>query len=907
MTSDSLIPNPLPLSDFQEQLTFPLDDFQRDAIESLAEGHSVVVCAPTGSGKTIVAEYAAMRAIAEGKKLFYTTPLKALSNQKFYDLRARFGEANVGLLTGDISVNRDARIVVMTTEIFRNLLYGGREDSTLLTNLGYVVLDECHYMNDADRGTVWEESIIYCPDTVQLVALSATVANAAELADWINEVHHDTRLIWSDFRPVPLRFSYFNRELMLPLFEAPGRLNQKLKGERTGRDRRTSKPMVGRRPKPFIPGELIQLMAEKEMLPAIFFTFSRKDCDQYLESTQSLRLLTKDERDRLNRKVDEYIAQNDFLATNRQLPFIRNGFASHHAGLLPGIKHLVEILFQQGLIKAVFATETLAAGINMPARSTVITKISKRTQDGHRMLTASEFLQMSGRAGRRGMDKVGYVILVSSPYESAQDAATLASSPADPLNSRFTPNYGMVLNLLRRHTLEQAEFLVRKSFAQFTSARRLRPLEDAKTGHEREIIELQNFECPFGVSDKDFHGYERSKVMMHETSRFVRSLQRQIKQYGEFPDVVAQRDHEQGKLNNLRASTQQSPCETCHIIKQHQGVDQRIQKQQRKLKSIKARLRAEQDTYWQHFLNIYKLLQDTHYLDEMDRPSRQGALTVQIRAENEYAMTEVLTTPGLLDDLNPPQLASLMCALMNDSNRENLYVHLAVSPETMQAVGRIEGLFKRVDRLQRKHGVDVALVLNPIASGLVEAWAHGISWDRLIRSTNIGEGDIVRLLRRTADILRQVSRAEGLPDALNAKARDALRAIYRQPIKETEVMEENDLDPAVEDQKKATTAAESTNTRPSPMSKAIPPEMLAQSLPSTPPVSSPHSVPASPSDEESASDTSMSTPTAAAEPSVPPPSQPVSSPQAYAHPEWRPLGTVRDYFAEQIRQDQQRY
>ena len=182
-----------------------MDDFQRDAIASINQGHSVVVCAPTGSGKTIIAEYAAMRALSEGVKLFYTTPLKALSNQKFHDLRARFGEANVGLLTGDASINRDARIIVMTTEIFRNMLYGIQENAGVLGYLKYVVLDECHYMNDAERGTVWEESIIYCPESIQIVALSATVANAAELTDWINEVHHDTRLIWSDYRPVPLR------------------------------------------------------------------------------------------------------------------------------------------------------------------------------------------------------------------------------------------------------------------------------------------------------------------------------------------------------------------------------------------------------------------------------------------------------------------------------------------------------------------------------------------------------------------------------------------------------------------------------------------------------------------------------------------------------------------------------
>ena len=432
------------IQDFYKRFEFELDDFQKEAIEDIADGHSVVVCAPTGSGKTVIAEFAAFKALNEGVKCFYTTPLKALSNQKFYDLKRQYGAENVGLLTGDTTINRDARIIVMTTEIFRNMLYGTYRESDLLQNVGSVVLDECHYMNDAQRGTVWEESIIYCPDSIQIVALSATVANADELTAWINEVHHDTFLVYSDFRPVPLRFSYYDRENLLPLFEAPGRMNKRLKLHQKGN--RFAKNM-----RAFSPNKLILEMHEKDMLPAIFFTFSRRDCNKNLRETERLKLLSPGDRRELNRQIDAFLDLNPYLKNNELLPFIRNGFASHHAGLLPGLKHLVETLFQQGLIKAVFATETLAAGINMPARSTVITALSKRSDDGHRLLTANEFLQMSGRAGRRGMDPVGYVVTIASPYEGAREAATLASSPPDPLNSQFSPTYGMVLNLLQKN------------------------------------------------------------------------------------------------------------------------------------------------------------------------------------------------------------------------------------------------------------------------------------------------------------------------------------------------------------------------------------------------------------------------------------------------------------------------
>jgi superfamily II RNA helicase len=779
--------NPLSLEDFQAQLDFPLDDFQKEAIECISQGHSVVVCAPTGSGKTIIAEYAAMRAIAEGKRLFYTTPLKALSNQKYFGLRNQYGEANVGLLTGDLSLNRDARIIVMTTEIFRNMLYGVHEDASLLQALGYVVLDECHYMNDAERGTVWEESIIYCPDNIQLIALSATVANAAELTDWINEVHHDTRLIWSDFRPVPLRFSFYDRERLLPLFEAPGKMNRKLKLDIKGH-------RFDKKKRLFRPNDLIRLMAEKDMLPAIFFTFSRKDCDKHLEFTQNLKLLNDLERKTLERKVDEYIRQNPFLENNKQLPFIRNGFAAHHAGLLPAMKHLVEMLFQQGLIKVVFATETLAAGINMPARSTVISKISKRTNDGHRILTASEFLQMSGRAGRRGMDTVGYVIIVSSQYEGAQEAAILASSPPDPLNSQFTPTYGMVLNLLQKHTLEQTEFLIRQSFGQFTAARRLRPLEEAREHHEAELAQLLNFQCPYSVSDKDFHGYLRAKSKIHETARFVRILQRQLKQHGNSPEIQAQLAHEQGKLNNLRSTVDSSPCQKCQLLKKHQSIEDRIRREQKKLKGINRLLAEEQDTYWRRFMNIYNLLKDIGYLDEADRPTARGELASEIRTENEVALTElILSEEKVLEGLNPAQLAALLSCLVNDSTRENLYVRLSLSGQVGQALRRVDSLFRRFDRLQHKHNVQVPIILNPIAAGLVEAWAQGYTWDRLFAVTNIGEGDVVRQLRRTADILRQLGRIPEVPENLRHTAKEALRLIYREPIKEVELPEEADI------------------------------------------------------------------------------------------------------------------
>ncbi|MBR1618192.1 DEAD/DEAH box helicase, partial [bacterium] len=395
---------------------YKLDDFQKQAINFIEQGKSVVVCAPTGAGKTCIAQSAINFALKEGKRIFYTTPLKALSNQKYYDFSKLYGEDKTGLLTGDTSINRDAQIVVMTTEVFRNMLYGTTFGSIKdnLKDVKYVVLDEVHYMNDESRGTVWEESIIYCPVNIQIIALSATVKNSKQLTDWINTVHSKTELVYTDFRPVPLRFFYYdssNPYLIVPLLTPEGALNSKIKPE--SKFKFFNKKDNIKNPTTYI----VDILNQRNMLPAIYFTFSRKKCDENARKCLKLDLLNSDEKKLSQSLIDEYIKENSYLENNPQLDLIRQGIASHHAGLLPGWKNLVEKLFQKGLIKVVFATETLAAGINMPARTTVISSISKRTDTGHRILTSNEFLQMSGRAGRRGMDEIGYVVIVGSPFQ----------------------------------------------------------------------------------------------------------------------------------------------------------------------------------------------------------------------------------------------------------------------------------------------------------------------------------------------------------------------------------------------------------------------------------------------------------------------------------------------------------
>ncbi|MFP4009078.1 MAG: DEAD/DEAH box helicase [Spirulinaceae cyanobacterium] len=504
--------------------SFELDEFQQQAIAALNDNQSVVVCVPTGSGKTLVGEYAIHRALARGKRVFYTTPLKALSNQKFRDFRSSFGEEQVGLLTGDASHNRDAPILVMTTEIFRNMLYGTPigQVGTSLTHVEAVVLDECHYMNDRQRGTVWEESIVYCPPDVQLVALSATIANADQLTDWIDQVHGKTQLIQSTFRPVPLEFYFSSLKGLFPLLnDAKTAINTQLKKQIK---RRNPRQRMRREECPDI-HKVVEQLRDRDMLPAIYFIFSRRGCDQAVRNMSKVLLVNEEEQAQLKVRIDAFLKRNPEAGRTGQVAPLYRGIAAHHAGILPAWKGLVEELFQAGLIKVVFATETLAAGINMPARTTVIASISKRTDRGHRLLTASEFLQMAGRAGRRGMDEVGHVVAVQTPFEGAKDVASLALKPADPLVSQFTPNYGMVLNLLQTHSLEEAKNLLERSFAQYIAALRLEPDRQAIAELTTELAKL-DVELA-AINPDQFRHYEKLREQLKEERRLLKTLKQQ--------------------------------------------------------------------------------------------------------------------------------------------------------------------------------------------------------------------------------------------------------------------------------------------------------------------------------------------------------------------------------------------
>ena len=482
---------------FRSGYPFPLDDFQVEAIRAIEAGQSVIVSAPTGAGKTLVAEFAIHAALAAGRRLAYTTPLKALSNQKFADFTRAFGADAVGILTGDVKVNPHARILVMTTEILRNALYGSGLD-----DLRYIVLDECHYMGDEGRGTVWEEIIVSAPSDVVLVGLSATVANVKEIADWISIVHRPILPIYHPHRPVPL--AYVIADLAGEIHELPGVRAGRARvagDESRGPDdrgrwytRRVVHPTV-----------LIEALEARGWLPAIYFIFSRVGCERAMQDvlTEGKSLLARPQQQEVDTAIGEMIRESPTVAESalNQSVFeaLRLGIGLHHAGILPSLKRLIELLFERGLCKVVFATETMSLGIHMPARSVVLQGLTKRTDRGFRALTHNELTQMAGRAGRRGIDPEGTCVIALDARDGLEDILRVIDGSPEPIESQFKLGYGSVALLLSTGAPpETLRRRIESSFGQYQNLKRIREIEADVHALEASLEKLRGYAAPCG-------------------------------------------------------------------------------------------------------------------------------------------------------------------------------------------------------------------------------------------------------------------------------------------------------------------------------------------------------------------------------------------------------------------------
>ncbi|GAA2064010.1 DEAD/DEAH box helicase [Leifsonia soli] len=778
------------LETFREGLRFDLDPFQREACGALERGRSVLVAAPTGAGKTIVAEFAVFLAMREANaKVFYTTPMKALSNQKFQEFVEAYGAESVGLLTGDTNINSHARIVVMTTEVLRNMLYA---DSDLLTDLAYVVMDEVHYLADRFRGAVWEEVIIHLPSEVRMVSLSATVSNAEEFGDWLQAVRGDTDVVVSEERPVPLEQHILMRSKLIDLFDSSGlattnRVNPELvQMARYGGRVLSSRQMrdVGRyhskggRPDSFrmSRSDLVALLDDRNLLPAIFFIFSRNGCDQAVRQVlrAGVRLTEKHERDEIREIVEDRcrtLLDEDLAVLGywEWLEGLERGVAAHHAGLLPAFKEVVEELFRRKLVKVVFATETLALGINMPARTVVLEKLEKFNGEARVPITPGEYTQLTGRAGRRGIDVEGHSVIQWEDGLDPQSVASLASRRSYPLNSSFRPTYNMAVNLIDQFGRPRTREILESSFAQFQAdravvdlARKALQQEQSLAGYEEAMTcHLGDFREYFAIR-RELTDLERSGSRIESASN-------------------SEREKRQRQLAALRKRMKDHPCHRCPEREAHARWAERWWKLKRDTDRLRSQIQSRTGAVAKVFDRVSEVLLELGYLTKENGETEltvHGRTLKRIYGERDLLVAECLRR-NAWKDLDAPGLAAMACALVFEPRRDDGLANDRTLPRGAfrPALEKTTTLWSTLDDLEQDNRLPGSEPPSTALSLAMWMWSRGSGLDAVLSEADMAAGDFVRWAKQTIDLLDQLSLvAQG---NVGRVARQALESIRR--------------------------------------------------------------------------------------------------------------------------------
>ena len=761
-------------TEFLLTFDFEFDPFQVTACHAVEDGKGVLVAAPTGAGKTVVGEFAAFFALQAGKKCFYTTPIKALSNQKYSEFVAKFGEDRVGLLTGDTSINGEADILVMTTEVLRNMLYAG---SNTLTNLGCVVMDEVHYLADKFRGAVWEEVLIHLMESVQVISLSATVSNAEEFGEWLGEVRGETEVIVSEIRPIPLFQHVLIGNRLMDLFDQPGKINPEILQREREAIRRSSlgRNRRGRFAEPsdrMSRADIIEKLQRENLLPAITFIFSRVGCDAAVKQClhAGLRLTSPEERTEIRQTALRYtqnIAEEDLevLGFQEWLTALERGIAAHHAGLLPSFKGAVEDLFQRGLVKAVFATETLALGINMPARTVVLEKLIKFNGEAHVPITPGEYTQLTGRAGRRGIDIEGNAVIQWSPTVDSASAAGLASTRTYPLRSSFSPTYNMAINLISRFGRETARRSLESSFAQFQADRAVVGLTRQIRKNETLIQELmKDAQCHLG----DFSEYARLRRSIKEVEVLL-SRRDQRKTFDN-----RQRSHMESELAELRRSLKAHSSHGCAEREDHARLAERAGRLTRENDGLTTRVENRTHVIAKTFDQICQVLDHLQYIDG-EKPTVQGKILTKIYAESDLLLTESIRR-GLLDDLNATELLSVAsCMIFESRSQENLAPKLP-SQKVTSTLTEIISLWAQLEAIENDFGVKTQREPDAGFCFISYKWASGNSLNSVLKGSDMSVGDFVRSTKQLVDLLNQIA---GASEKLRPVCKDAVKRIDR--------------------------------------------------------------------------------------------------------------------------------
>ena len=757
---------------FAESFAFPFDPFQIQACEAVESGSGVLVAAPTGAGKTVIGEFAAFLALEKGRKCFYTTPIKALSNQKYQEFVARFGSDRVGLLTGDTSINGEADILVMTTEVLRNMLYAG---STTLARLGFVVMDEVHYLADKFRGAVWEEVLIHLMESVQIISLSATVSNAEEFGEWLQTIRGDTSIIVSEIRPVPLYQHVLIDNGLIDLFVENGKVNPEILRREREAMRRVRTP----RNRDWSEGghrltrpEIVEKLNREAMLPAISFIFSRVGCDSAVRQclTAGVRLTNTEERAEIRQCalrhtqniVDAFL---ETLGFEEWLSALERGIAAHHAGLLPSFKNAVEELFQRGLIKIVFATETLALGINMPARTVILEKLTKWNGEAHLPITPGEYTQLTGRAGRRGIDIEGNAVIQWSPTVDSATAAGLASTRTYPLRSSFTPTYNMAINLISRFGRERARGSLESSFAQFQADRAVVGLSKQIRKNEVAILDFEaNAICHLG----DFSRYAAIRREIKETE--VLLSHRQAKR-GFDP---RQRSHLESELIDLRKSLRNHACHSCNDRESHARLAERSNRLHKENAGLRSRVENRTHVIARTFDHVCEVLTELDYLQD-DRPLMQGKILAKIYTESDLLLSEAIRD-GFLDKLSASELLSVISSVVFSARTQEVQAPRIPTGKVQTALAEMVRLWAKLENIEKEHEVATQREPNFGFCWISFRWANGHSLQSVLKGSDLSVGDFVRSMKQLIDLMGQIATAS---DALRPKCLEAIKKLDR--------------------------------------------------------------------------------------------------------------------------------
>ena len=782
---------------FLELLDFGLDPFQEQACDALAKGKGVLVAAPTGAGKTIVGEFAIHLALEKKQKVFYTTPIKALSNQKYAELVSRYGPDRVGLLTGDTNNNSDAQIVVMTTEVLRNMIYA---NSTSLIELGFVVMDEVHYLADRFRGAVWEEVILHLPKDVRIVSLSATVSNAEEFGAWLEEVRGDTEIVVSEVRPVPLdQHVLFGDELM-ELF-APGSKNQRVNPELVQKHSNklripmgTFRGSKGKRPKGEIDKrftripkvskpEVVEILEDNDLLPAIFFIFSRAGCDAAVRACHQwgVRLTTREEQQEIRYLVEQKTASiaDEALAALgyfEWLSGLERGIAAHHAGMLPAFKEVVEELFLKKLVRVVFATETLALGINMPARTVVLERLDKFNGEARVQITPGEYTQLTGRAGRRGIDTLGHSVIQWSGNLDPASVAGLASKRSYPLISPFRPTANMAVNLIEAFGRKRAREVLETSFAQFQADRSVVGL--AKGIREKQISldgYAKSMECHLG----DFFAYSSIRRELSDIEKAL-SAGRTRAERGKDIRQTKGRSEQERKLAELKVRMKTHPCHLCSHREAHSRWAERWWQLHRETQAIIDQIEGRTNLVASTFDKICDLLIELEYLDDSVEDlqvTESGKMLARIYGERDLLVAEALRS-GIWDKLDAPGLAAIAASLVYEPRRDDEnFEPRSPKGSFSEAFTRTQILWEELESLAKKHKLQRSSRLEMDLSYAIHRWCTGAKLDLVLESADLLPGDFIRWCKQIIDLLEQLAKAADGPIA--NKARDAVDQVKR--------------------------------------------------------------------------------------------------------------------------------